>query len=150
MQVIRVVNRVICEPVSTGLIPHLLGVRNVEVRPHTRKANSSIVRLPKPCGRRGCWLRARLRCAECGCFPGWDTWCAESGGFPGRDWRCAEDGCSPDESNYYVLDDYCSANSQDALSMYINVLLSYNCKWSAEVPTLRRHSPRLWEPNKPY
>ena len=26
---------------------------------------------------------------------------------PGRDWRCAEDGCSPDESIYYVLDDYC-------------------------------------------
>ena len=40
-------------------------------------------------------------------FPGRDTRCAESGGFPGRDWRCAEDGCSPHESIYYVLDDYC-------------------------------------------
>ena len=37
MQVIRVKNRVICEPVSAGLIPHLLRVRIVEVRPNNRK-----------------------------------------------------------------------------------------------------------------
>ena len=29
------------------------------------------------------------------------------GVFPGRDTRCAESGCSPGESIYYVLDDYC-------------------------------------------
>ena len=43
-----------------------------------------------------------------------------------------------------------SANSQEALSTYINVLLNYYCIRSALVPTLRRHSPGLWEPNKPY
>ena len=37
MQVICVVNRVICGPVSAGLIPHLLRVQRVEVEPHNHK-----------------------------------------------------------------------------------------------------------------
>ena len=66
-----------------------------------------------------------------GVSPGRDTGCAEGGCFPGRDCTSAEDGCSPDEMVViiglllYMIG--LSANSQEVLCRYINVLLNYYC-----------------------
>ena len=50
------------------------------------KPGQLIGRLLKPCGRSGCSLRARLRCAECGFFSPGETLDAQKVGVsPGRD-----------------------------------------------------------------
>ena len=137
MQVICVVNRVICELVSAGLIPHLLESGTwrqdlIIVRGYPPLLGNKDYTVRRPQGRH------RLSCRE---FPKarpanrevpetlWPTWVLTSGGievrgmlvfspgetpgerkvgfFPRQDWRCAEDGYSPDESIYYVLDYYC-------------------------------------------
>ena len=65
---------------------------------------------PKPCGRRGCGLRARRKCAECGCFPrvrpevrGRARKVCVS---PGESTLCAEDGYSPDKHVWLYIELY--------------------------------------------